>query len=259
MTHEPSPPNLEAAAYKALVVNLRNAHAVEKQIVTVLEAQVKQLTDFPDLQARLTEHIAETREQARRLESGLEACGESTSRLKDTLLSIMGLGQSSVQSFTDDAVLKAVTADMMTEHLEIATYRSLIVLADMAGKSDLRPRLEESLREEQAMAEWFDRNLERITRRFVEIKASEGQDAGSVPKDDARMPDGDPPQTLWQTLENAREANANQRNPAEPGRASTPERNAATVSETPRHSGSQEAADDTEPRTAGFADRSSST
>ena len=193
----------EIAAHEALVLSLRNAHALEKQVTAVLDGQLKLLEDYPDLHARVTEHILATREQARRLEGALEACGSSASMVKDALLSVMGLGQSSVQGFSDDAVLKAVVADMMTEHLEIATYRTLIALADMAGKSEIRPRLEESLREEEAMAAWFDENLDAIVRRFVEIKASELQ-AGAASQDDTGAPDGAPSQTLWQTLENAR-------------------------------------------------------
>ena len=97
---------IKAAAHKSLVANLRNAHALEKQVITVLEAQLKLLTEYPDLQSRLTAHILQTRDQARRLEASLEACGGSTSMFKDALLSVMGLGQSSVQGFADDAVLK---------------------------------------------------------------------------------------------------------------------------------------------------------
>ena len=193
----------ELAAHEALIVSLRNAHALEKQVTAVLDGQLKLLEDYPDLHARVTEHILTTREQARRLEGALEACGSSASMVKDALLSAMGLGQSSVQGFSEDAVLKAVVADIMTEHLEIATYRTLIALTDMAGKPELRPRLEESLREEEAMAAWFDDNLNTIVRRFVEIKASDLQP--DTPKQGiATAPEGETTPTMWQTLENAR-------------------------------------------------------
>ncbi len=190
-----APNALQAAAHETLVASLSNAHALEKQVIAVLEAQLKMLSDYPDLHARVTQHIVETREQARRLEAGLEACGSSSSMFKAALMSVMGLGQSSVQGFSDDGLLKAVVADMMTEHLEIATYRTLLVLADMAGKPDLRPRLEQSLREEEAMSEWFDQNLEAITRRFVEIKASEEQKATATAQSRLLTPDGEPPQS----------------------------------------------------------------
>ncbi|WP_201157209.1 ferritin-like domain-containing protein [Rhodobaculum claviforme] len=220
----------QIAAHGALVVSLRNAHALEKQVTAVLEAQLKLLEDYPDLHARVTEHIVATREQARRLEGALEACGSSASLVKDALLSVMGLGQSSVQGFSEDAVLKAVVADMMTEHLEIATYRTLIALADMAGKSELRPRLEESLREEEAMADWFDANLDAILSRFVELKASELQ-AEAASQDDTSAPDGAPTRTLWQTLEDARSTSTM------PGAGTGPE----TADQTDREPSSSEA------------------
>jgi ferritin-like metal-binding protein YciE len=205
----PAPTAFEAAAHETLVASLRNAHALEKQAITVLETQLKILTDYPELHARLTEHIVATRDQARRLEAGLEACGGSTSMVKDALLSVMGLGQSSVQGFSDDAVLKAVAADMMTEHLEIATYRMLIALADMAGKPELKPRLQETLREEEAMAEWFEQNLEAITRRYVEILASDKKEVDEAPRQQVATPDGQAAPTLWQTLEAGGEVRAN--------------------------------------------------
>lgn len=222
-THS-GPTVLETTAHQTLVDNLRNAHALEKQVVAVLESQLKQLDDYPDLHARLTAHITETREQARRLEAGLEACGESASMVKDALLSLMGLGQSSMQGLSDDAVLKAVAADTMTEHLEIATYKTLLVLADMAGKPELRPRLEESLHEEEAMAAWLDENLAPITRRFVEVRAAEAARAAAPPKNETTVPDGEKQQTLWQTLENARTSDTTTAptNEGTPGR--TPDR-----------------------------------
>lgn len=168
---------IQAAAHETLVNNLRNAHALETQVLAVLQPQLNLLDEYPDLHAQVTRHIEETREQARRLETALESCGSSTSMVKDALLSMMGLGQSSVQGFSDDAVLKAVVADMMTEHLEIATYRTLIVLAEMAGRADLCLALDQSLREEEAMADWFDQNLEALTRRFVELEAAEDHPA----------------------------------------------------------------------------------
>lgn len=171
---------VQVVAQETLVVNLRNAHALEKQVIAVLEPQLALLDRYPDLHAKVTQHIAETHEQTDRLQAALEACGSSPSMVKDALLRVMGLGQSSVQGFGSDAVLKAVVADMMTEHLEIATYRTLIVLAEMAGRPELCPALEISLHEEEAMADWFNQNLERLTRRFVELEAAEDRQADAV-------------------------------------------------------------------------------
>ena len=224
MPKDPTPPQtaFEAAAQETLVTSLRNAHALEKQVVSVLESHIKLLDDYPDLRDRLAEHVIETREQARRLEAALEACGSSASVFKDAFLSVMGMGQSSAQGFAEDAVLKAVLADTMTEHLEIASYKTLIVLADMAGKPDLRPRLEESLREEEAMAQWLADNLEAITRRFVDLKEEEDTPTRTKETDSAQTSP-----TLWQTLEKHSDPRATPTAEAEPKHDTTPVRNPA--------------------------------
>jgi len=181
-TLDPTPDTLREAALEALVDGLRNAHALEKQAVATLEAQLDRTEDHPDLHARIRSHLLESREQGRRLEGALDACGASSSVAKDLMMRVLGFGQASVQSFADDAVLKAVLADIMFERMEIASYRSLVELADMAGKPELRPRLEETLHEEEAMAEWLEENLPAITRRHVEISAGELEAAKNPPK-----------------------------------------------------------------------------
>jgi len=66
------------------VVGLRNAHAVEIQARELMERQSERLDDYPEVKAKVAAHLQETNQQLRRLEQCLEACGESTSTLKDT-------------------------------------------------------------------------------------------------------------------------------------------------------------------------------
>jgi ferritin-like metal-binding protein YciE len=183
------------SARKALIAGLRNAHALERQAVSVMETQLGRLGDYPDLHARLTEHIRESREQGRRLEGALEDCGASASLVKDALMSAMGLGQSSVQGFADDAVLKAMLADTMFEHLEIAAYRSLFTLADMAEAPEVRTRLQPSLDEEIAMAAWLEENLDPVTRRYVDLSGA--ANGGGKAEAQAEGGEADPNATPW--------------------------------------------------------------
>lgn len=236
MTSDPQA--IRTAAHTALVANLRNTHALEKQTIAVLEAQLDLLTDYPDMHARVSRHILESREQARRLEGALEACGSSSSLVKDAVLSVMGRGQSSVQGLSDDALLRALVADIMTEHLEIATYRTLIVLADMAGKPELRPRFEESLNEEIEMAQWLDQNMDAVTRRFIEFRALAEQ---AAPTDSVLTEDDETGKTVWQTLEEAQKgpidpapAEGRRDLGAPPAARETPHREVATAAPEPR-------------------------
>lgn len=76
-----------------------------------------------------------------------------------------------------------------------------------APKPDLRHRLEETLQEEEAMAAWFEDNLEAITRRFVELKVTEDRQV-TVAKERVKQAENDASPTsdsqmsgtLWQQL-----------------------------------------------------------
>lgn len=160
---------VRGVAHKALVAGLRNAHALEKQAMPVLELRLDRSQDHPELHARITARALESREHGRRIESALDVCNASTSVVKDVMMSVMGLGQASVQGFAEDAVLGPVQADSMFKHPEIASSGSLIDLTELAGGPELRPRLEETLREEVAMAAWLYENLPAVACRHVEI------------------------------------------------------------------------------------------
>lgn len=71
------------------VVGLRNAHAMEVQARELMERQSERLDDYPEVKTKVAAHLQETNEQLRRLEQCLEACGESSSSLKDTTQSLL--------------------------------------------------------------------------------------------------------------------------------------------------------------------------
>ena len=70
------------------VVGLRNAHAMEVQARELMERQSERLDDYPEVKAKVAAHLQETHQQLKRLEQCLEACGETTSTLKDTAQSV---------------------------------------------------------------------------------------------------------------------------------------------------------------------------
>jgi len=66
-----------------------------------------------------------------------------------------------------DEVLKNTFASNALEHFEIAAYKSLLTMADRAGIA-VRSVLEQSLREEERMAEWVDKNVESLTLQYMQ-------------------------------------------------------------------------------------------
>jgi ferritin-like metal-binding protein YciE len=55
-------------ARDVFVVGLRNAHAMEVQARELMERQSERLGDYPDVQVKVKEHLAETNQQLKRLE-----------------------------------------------------------------------------------------------------------------------------------------------------------------------------------------------
>src|ERR1700754_5216342 len=114
------------------VVGLRNAHAMETQARELMERQSERLDDYPEVKAKVTAHLGETNEQLKRLEQCLEACGESTSSLKDTAQSVMANAMAMAHSMAGDGILKNTFANNAFENFEIATYKSLLALCGQA-------------------------------------------------------------------------------------------------------------------------------
>ncbi|WP_439370942.1 ferritin-like domain-containing protein [Bradyrhizobium sp. DASA03120] len=158
---------MASGAHDTFVVGLRNAHAMEVQARELMERQSERLDEYPEVKAKVAAHLQETNEQLKRLERCLEACGESTSSLKDTAQSVMANMQAMAHSVADDEILKNTFANNAFENFEIAAYKSLIALCGAAGVAEAKAELEASLKEEQRMAAWIDSNVEKVTMEFL--------------------------------------------------------------------------------------------
>jgi ferritin-like metal-binding protein YciE len=159
-------------ARSLFVTGLKNAHAVENQALSIMRPQIERLTNYPEMEQRLRSHYAETEAQIGRLEEVLSTLGESHSSFKDTAASFMGAMAAMGHSVAGDEVLKNSFANYAFENYEIAAYRSLISMADMAGVSQARTALQQSLQEEEQMARWIEDHLDDTTRRYVQLSAA---------------------------------------------------------------------------------------
>lgn len=154
-------------ARNLFIVGLRNAHAMERQSEQLMQRQCERLSDFPEMQLRLRSHLQDTRQQLRRLERRLDACGESPSSLKDVALSLVGNLTAIGNALAGDEILKNTFADNAFEHFEIAAYKSLLALAEAAGMPEAVADLTLSLQEEEQMAAWLDARVRDVTLAFV--------------------------------------------------------------------------------------------
>lgn len=158
------------------ITGLRNQHAVENQAIELLERQVGRLENYPEMSERMRQHIEESKQQARRIEEILSSLGTSHSAIKDTAMSFTGNLLAIGHSTATDEVIKNTFANYAFEHYEIASYKSLLTLADSVSTGG-RAALETSLKEEMAMADWIEKHIGSTTLRYVERTAA-GQKAG---------------------------------------------------------------------------------
>lgn len=154
------------------VTGLKNAHAMENQALSIMRPQVARIESYPDVLARLEQHIRETEMQIERLDSLLDAAGADRSALKDAALSFSGMMAAMGHTFAPDEIVKNSFANFAFENFEIAAYKSLITLATEAGNSNASSVLRQNLDEELAMASWLDSNIEAVTLKYAALRQS---------------------------------------------------------------------------------------
>ncbi len=166
--------------HELFITGLKNAHAMEKQALSIMTPQMQRIEHYPEVAERLREHIAETNGQLMRIDEIFEALGERASAFKDTVLGVAGELATVGHSFAGDEILKNSFANYAFEHFEMASYKSLITLSEVSGLERFRSALEQNLREEEAMAQWIDQSLPVVTRRYAHLYTEEGAKAAKV-------------------------------------------------------------------------------
>ena len=142
-----------------LIAWLNDAYSTEMSLIPVLENHAKDAENYPEIRDRDLQHAEETRRQAERLEGIITGLGGSVSTVKSTIGSLLGTVQSVSTGMFRDELAKNFLSDYAAEHFEIASYKALIATAEQLGEQTIIPTLEESLREEEAMARWIEERL----------------------------------------------------------------------------------------------------
>ena len=154
-------------ARSVFVTGLQNAHAVEKEAIQLMNRQLERFENYPEMSEILRRHVQETEQQIRRLDEMLHTFGEDRSLLKDVATQFMANMAAAGHMPMADEVLKNTFANHAFENFEIASYMSLIAMAQATGYDRFVPALEETLREEQKTAELIRNQIEPITRKYL--------------------------------------------------------------------------------------------
>ena len=149
------------------ITGLQNAHALEKEALQLMQRQVERFEHYPEMSDLLRTHIAETEGQVRRLDEMLHTFGEDRSLLKDMATQFMANVAAAGHMPMADEVLKNTFANHAFENFEIASYKSLIAMAEASGNQKFVPALQESLREEEKTAQAVYDLIVPITQKFL--------------------------------------------------------------------------------------------
>ena len=159
-----------SAIREIFVTGLKNAHAMENQALSIMKPQVSRIENYPEVAARLEQHVRETEGQMTRIDDLLQQLDESHSSIYDMALSFTGGMAAMGHTVAGDEILKDSFANYAFEHFEIASYKSLLTLAELGGFSFATSALQTNLKEEEQMAQWIDENLRTVTLRFASLR-----------------------------------------------------------------------------------------
>lgn len=142
-----------------LISWLNDAHGMENALIQVLEHQVKDARDFPHVQAKLEQHLDQTRRHAELVKGCVEALGGKTSTLKAGMATLFGQFQAVSTGAAKDEMVKNALADYAAENFEIASYTALIRAAEDLNEQQTVAVCQQIRQEEEEMASWILQNL----------------------------------------------------------------------------------------------------
>jgi ferritin-like metal-binding protein YciE len=156
-----------------LISWLNDAYSMELTNLKILEGHIDDMDEFPEIRAKLQQHLGETRLHAERLKQCIHEIGAKVSMSKAGFGKILGMIQGRSSSMFNDEVVKDVLSESATEHFEVASYKSLIAAAEKLGESRIVEACRQNLQEDMAMADWVDGQVPALTRRFMETQLTE--------------------------------------------------------------------------------------
>lgn len=140
----------------------------------------------PEVRSRAEEHVGETEGQIERLKEAFGAVGERPRAV--TCEAALGLKEEHDSFKSEEKPSKQLLSayglgsGLRVEHYEIAAYRSAIELATALGERECARILNESLKEELAMASFLEKNSRAVLKRMISGAAggTEGGGAGKA-------------------------------------------------------------------------------
>jgi ferritin-like metal-binding protein YciE len=138
---------------------LSDAHSIEEQALTQMRA-APDIAGDPRLAEIFTRHLEETEGHERLTRERLEAHGGKPSKLKEAVMKAGGAGFVMFAGSQPDTPGKLVAHAYSYEHLELASYELLEIVARRAGDEETAEIARRIRDEEKAMAERLEASFD---------------------------------------------------------------------------------------------------
>lgn len=152
---------------ETLTTWLKDAYAMERGIVEILERQIDQAEGMPEAQAKMREHLKLTKSHADRVKGCVEQLGDDVSQVKSGIAALLGAMQGMSTVVASDRILKNAMANYAIEYFEIASYMANAEAARALGHEDIAQVCESIMQEEQEMADWLEGQLPMVTQHVL--------------------------------------------------------------------------------------------
>ena len=179
----------DTVAATKLTQYLSEAYAKEEELVQALEAHIAMTTRTP-YKKRLQDHLKETKQHSRKLQSRIKKIGGSGPQLVDKVAGqALGKAKSLAKGPAHmlrgageaEKMLKNAKTEYWNEHEEIATYTAIETLAEQLGDKETAKLAREIRRDEERMAKFLAAQIPVLTKAVVqeEVPAAERKSASS--------------------------------------------------------------------------------
>lgn len=148
----------------------------ERRFLTATK-QLSRESNDPEIKKRLDQHVRETETQIERLGQAFDSIGEKAKAEKCE--AAIGLREEHDSFKSEEKPSKEILnafdlgSGLRVEHYEIAAYRTAITLARALGQEQCASILQQSLAEEESMANFLEEIAPRALQKLV--AASQGQ------------------------------------------------------------------------------------
>lgn len=151
-----------------LIAWLNDASATGRAQGEMLERFVKDFDGFPNIRARIREHLDGNKRAAEDIKVCIERLGGSLPATKSLFGSIVGAVQGMSTGPYKDEPVKNLLVMHAAGHFEHVAHRALAAGARACGENDVATVCEHIAQEEKAFAEWIEQQIPKVVTAVME-------------------------------------------------------------------------------------------